>query len=174
MFWNVQFGFVEINKLWWKLTLWLSMILVLQVLKATGLSHSFLAKDNFRPGVWTRRNTKCKNFVMHLTVLPSNPKCFLHLSYVSAASATRDGSFSSPVHCYGTSSGGLCSQSHSLGVSHQEFHCHSGSLFLSANKPFWVCSICCPGISGHDPLCNKDLTESWTQIHSSGSPGLTE
>lgn len=85
-----------------------------QVLKATGLSHSFLAKDNFRPGVWTRRNTKCKNFVMHLTVLPSNPKCFLHLSYVSAASATRDGSFSSPVHCCGTSSGGLCSQSHSL------------------------------------------------------------
>jgi len=96
------------------------MILVLQVLKATGLPHSFLAKANFRPGVWTRRNTKCKNFVMHLTVLPSNPKCFLHLSYVSAASATRGGSFSSPIHCYRTSSGGLCSQGHSSGVSHQE------------------------------------------------------
>lgn len=65
-------------------------------MKATGLPHSFLSKANFSLGVWTRRNTKCKNFVMHFTVLPSNPKCFLHLSYVSVAPATRDGSLSSP------------------------------------------------------------------------------
>ena len=77
------------------------MTLVLQVMKATGLPHSFLPKANFSPGVWTRRNTKCKNFVMHLTVLPSNPKCFLHLSFVSAAPATRDVSFSSPFTATG-------------------------------------------------------------------------